>query len=76
MVRFRTQIDRNGRIYLAKPLRDAGITNIVEIQPNTSAAVIYRKGTPLEDILASVRIIIADLEHQLVQQKTQKAKKQ
>ena len=42
MVKFRTQVDRNGRIYIAKPLREAGITNVVEIQPNTSTAVIYR----------------------------------
>ena len=75
MVKFRTQVDRNGRIYIAKPLREAGITNVVEIQPNTSTAVIYREGTPLPDILASIRIILADLEHQLQQQIEQEVEK-
>jgi bifunctional DNA-binding transcriptional regulator/antitoxin component of YhaV-PrlF toxin-antitoxin module len=68
MVKFKTHVDKNGRIYLAKPLREAGIANVVEIQPNTSTAIIYREGTPLLDILASVKIILADLEHQLTRQ--------
>jgi len=70
MVKFQSKIDQVGKLYLPKPLRDAGITNVIEIQPNALAAVIYRKGTPLKDVLISMRIIAADLEHQLSQQKT------
>jgi len=63
MVKFKTTVDRNGRIYLAKPLRQTGLVNSVEILPNSQAAVIYRAGTSINDILASLKIIMADLRH-------------
>jgi len=72
MVKFKTKMDQVGKIYLPKPVREAGISNIIEIQPNASAAVIYREGTPLQDVLTSIKIIAADLEHQL--SKTEVAK--
>jgi hypothetical protein len=67
MVKFETPMDKVGKIYLPKPIRDAGITNVIEIRPNASAALIYKKGTALKDLLASLRIITADVEHQLSQ---------
>jgi hypothetical protein len=56
-------MDNIGKIYIAKPLRQAGLVNTIEILPNAQAAVIYQTGTRTEDILASLEIIKADLKH-------------
>ena len=65
MVKFRTRMDSIGKIYIAKPLRESGLKNIIEIVPNTRAAVIFQAGTRLEDVLTSMRIITQELEHRL-----------
>jgi len=65
MVTFKTKMDSTGRIYIARPIRNSGIVNVIEILPNTKAAVIYEAGTEIEDILASLRVIIADLKQRL-----------
>jgi len=61
MVTFRQKIDSSGKIYIVKPLRQAGLVNTIEILPNAKAAVIYQAGTKIEDILASLKVIMADL---------------
>ena len=61
MVTFRQKIDSSGKIYIVKPLRQAGLVNTIEILPNARAAVIYQAGTKIEDILASLKVIMADL---------------
>lgn len=63
MVKFVQKLDRNNKIYIAKPLRQAGLVNTIEILPDAKAAVIYKAGTKTEDIIASLRVIIADLKH-------------
>ena len=63
MVKFVQKLDRNNKVYIVKPLRQAGLINTIEILPNSKAAVIYQVGTKIEDILASLKIIIADLKH-------------
>jgi len=63
MVKFIQKLDRNNKVYIAKPLRQAGIINTIEIVPNAKAAVIYQAGTKISDILASLEVIIADLKH-------------
>jgi hypothetical protein len=63
LVKFVQKLDQNNRIYIAKPLREAGFTNSIEILPNSKAAIIYRAGTKIDDILGSLEIIIADLKH-------------
>jgi len=63
MVKFIQKLDRNNRVYIAKPLRQAGLVNTIEILPNARAAVIYQAGTEISDILESLEIIIADLKH-------------
>ena len=63
VVIFKTKMDSIGKIYIAKPLRNAGLINTIEIFPNTKAAVIYQTGTKIEDILLSLESIIADLKH-------------
>lgn len=64
MVKFRQKMDTQGKIYIVKPLRESGLTGVIEIVPNAKAAVIYREGTSLEDVLASLDVITADLRHQ------------
>ena len=61
MVTFRQKIDSSGKIYIVKPLRQAGLVNTIEILPNAKAAVIYQAGTKIEDILASLKVTMADL---------------
>ncbi len=63
MVKFVQKLDRNNKIYIAKPLRQAGLVNTIEILPDAKAAVIYKAGTKTEDIIESLRIIMADLRH-------------
>lgn len=65
MVLFRQKMDPQGKIYIVKPLRESGLTGIIEIVPNSKAAVIYRAGTNLREVLASLRIIAANLENRL-----------
>ena len=71
MVTFKTKMDNIGKIYIAKPLRQAGLVNTIEIIPNSKAAVIYQAGTEVDDIIASLQIILADLRHRA---KTQRRK--
>jgi len=71
MVKFRTTVDKNGRIYIAKPLRQSCIANTIEILPNAKAAVIYEAGTRIDDILSSLRVIMADLRNRARQEAEQ-----
>lgn len=64
MVKFTQKLDRNNKIYIVKPLRQAGLVNTVEILSNSQCAIIYRSGTKISDILASLEVIIMDLKHQ------------
>ena len=65
MVTFKTKMDSTGRIYIARPIRNSGIADVIEILPDTHVAVIYEAGTKTEDILASLRVITADLKQRL-----------
>ncbi|MCW3977561.1 MAG: hypothetical protein NWE77_06480 [Candidatus Bathyarchaeota archaeon] len=65
MVKFTQKLDRNNRIYIVKPLRESGLTNTVEILPNSQAAVIYKAGTPTRDLVASLETIMVDLRYHL-----------
>lgn len=72
MVKFVQKLDRNNKVYLVKPLRQAGLVNKIEIVPNAKAAIIYAAGTPLRDILESMQIIMADLRHRAKTEKEPK----
>lgn len=65
MIKFQTNMDSIGKIYICKPLRQSGLVNTIEIVPNAKAAVIFQAGTKLEDVLTSIRIIAQDLEHRI-----------
>jgi len=56
-------MDRCGKIYIVKPLRQAGLVGCIDIVPNFRAAVIFQSGTKISDILDSLEIIMADLKH-------------
>ena len=62
MVRFRQKLDTSWKIYIPRVLRQAGFDKEIEIAPNTRAFVAFPTGTPLEKVLASLRIIVQDLE--------------
>jgi hypothetical protein len=64
MVKFTQKLDRNNKIYVVKPLRQAGFVNTIEIVPNAKAAVMYQTGTRIDDVLSSLKIITADLKQQ------------
>lgn len=65
MVLFRQKMDPQGKIYIVKPLRESGLNGIIEIVPNSKAAVIYRAGTNLKEVLASLKAISANLQNRL-----------
>jgi len=65
MVKFTQRLDRNNKIYIVKPLRESGLTNTSEILPNSQAAVIYKAGTPIKDIIASLETVMVDLRYHL-----------
>ena len=68
MVTFKTKMDSTGRIYIARPIRESGLVNSIEILPNAKAAVIYQAGTRIDDILSSLRVIMADLRNRARQE--------
>jgi len=59
---MKTKITDAGVFYVPKELRDA-FGQRIKIIPNASAAVFFSQKTRYEDVLASLRIIQADLEH-------------
>ena len=62
MVRFRQKLDRNNKVYIPKPLRELGLVDVIEIKPNTHAAVMYPAGlTPLR-VIQSLKVIIQHLQ--------------
>ena len=65
MVKFRQKLDKNKKIYIPKPLREIGFNDIIEIEPNTHAAVMYPRGVPLDRVIASLEIILRDLKLRL-----------
>lgn len=63
-MKFTQKLDRNNKIYIIKPLRQTGFVNLIDIVPNSNAAVIYPSGTKINDVLSSLKIIVADLQQQ------------
>lgn len=62
MVKWEVKLDRNAKIYIAKPIRRSGIDNVVEMQHFGSVLIVYKKGTPISEIINSLRTHIMDLE--------------
>lgn len=53
-----------GIFYVPKEIREAFGRNM-RLIPNASAAVLFSEDTGYEDVLASLEIIAADIEHRL-----------
>ena len=69
MVEFNQKVDRNNRIYIPKPMRQSGFDKTIKIIPNATAAIMFGENTKLKDVLASIDIIKADLQHRVNLQK-------
>jgi hypothetical protein len=55
MVKYESKMDQTSKIYISKAARQTGITSVLQIAPNSSAYVIFKKGTPLKHVLESIR---------------------
>ena len=70
MVIFKQKLDRNKKIYIPKPLRNAGFKDTLIIMPNYRAAVIYPVQTDLKEVERSLQILLEDLKHQIAVEAT------
>lgn len=73
MVKFNINLNKQGYGSIPKELRDIWGRKL-EVIPNNTAGVLYKKGTDLRDILVSLRILTQDIEHR-VEQEEKKGKK-
>ena len=60
---FEQKLDSLGKIYLPKPLRNAGFSVKVKIRPNQCAAIMYPSNVDLKHVKRSVEILLDDIEH-------------
>jgi bifunctional DNA-binding transcriptional regulator/antitoxin component of YhaV-PrlF toxin-antitoxin module len=64
MVEMKTKITDAGVFYVPKELRDAfGLK--IKIIPNAAAAVFFPQNARYKDVLTSLQIIQADIEHRI-----------
>lgn len=64
MVELQTKITESGVLYIPKEIRQC-FSRLIKIIPNASAAVFFPATAKYEDVLASLKIIEADLEHRI-----------
>jgi bifunctional DNA-binding transcriptional regulator/antitoxin component of YhaV-PrlF toxin-antitoxin module len=64
MVKFRIRANKIGQFYLPKELREE-LGHNLECIGNARAVVLFKSGMSAEDVLHSVRVIMADLEHRV-----------
>jgi hypothetical protein len=75
MVELKTKITESGVLYIPKTVREAFTRNI-RIIPNATAALFFPDHVDYEDVLASLKIITADVEHRIAMQEKEKRKTQ
>jgi len=63
MVEFNQKVDGRNRIYIPKLMRESGFDKTIKIIPNATAAIMFGEDTNLKDVLKSIDIIKADLQH-------------
>lgn len=73
MVELQTKITESGVLYIPKSLREAFSRNM-RIIPNATAALFFSAKTDYTDVLASLKIIEADIKHRITLQKKEKPK--
>lgn len=64
------ELDDRDRIVLTRDIFNFG--KKVIISPNTFSAIMYPKGTSLEHVIKSTKILLEDLEHQLEAEREKK----
>ena len=62
MVKIKLKTNRVGQIYLPKYIRDEWGSEF-EFIPNLTSGILYPSGTSAKDVLRSLRVVMADLEH-------------
>jgi len=64
MVELTTKITESGILYIPKNVREA-FGRHMKIIPNATAALFFPADAEYEDVLSSLKIITADVEHRL-----------
>jgi len=64
MVELETKITESGVLYVPKEIRQC-FGRKMKIIPNATAAVFFPADASLEDVKASLKIIMADIEHRI-----------
>lgn len=64
MVELETKVSISGVIYIPKEIREA-FGRKMKIVPNAKAALFFPADASYEDVLSSLKIITADIEHRL-----------
>ena len=67
MVKFNINLNKQGYGSVPKELRDIWGRRL-EIIPNNTAGILFKKGTDMKDILISLRILEQDIEHRVEQE--------
>lgn len=62
-MKFRTQINPHGQLYLPKEIREELNAKEIEILGNAKAIVIYAGGTAPSEVLRSLRVVVEDLKY-------------
>jgi len=65
VVVFKQNLDRNHKIYVPRVLRKAGFDKTVTIWPDDVAAVMHPSRADLKEVMASVEMILKDIENRL-----------
>ncbi len=65
MVKFTQNLDRNKKIYIPKPLREAGFSESLVIIPDNKAAVMFSEDTELKEVEKSLLILLQDIRQQI-----------
>ena len=65
MVKFKTQINPYGQLYLPKEIREELDAKHIEILGDAKAIVIYAEGLQPAEVLRSLKVVEADLEHRV-----------
>jgi len=73
MVKFGINLNKQGYGSIPKELRDMWGRRL-EVIPNNTAGILYKKGTDMRDILVSLRILEQDIEHRIAQEEKKKEK--
>ena len=64
MVELEASVSKAGILYIPKEIREA-FGRRMKVITNARAALFFPAGAPYEEVLGSLRVIAADLEHRI-----------